>query len=222
MEDHLNAARSMENQTPEFCAFCSEVFCHLPDAHGNYCGNCCALQKDEVKEEVDLDTGLATCGGLGAFQATLNGAAGITQTAGKVIPVTSECPAVVQHEHETFFEGGVEYKKCTQVRKVQSKCKKGNRLAVQKYRQKKKNEFEMLKKENAELKAKVAKLESIVKYCRGGDPNNETTASQADELWGLRLTMQRIRELVSAKKVAEGPATDQVGNSSVQSDVCKL
>jgi len=45
---------------------------------------------------------------------------------------------------------------------------------------------------------------------------------KTDELWGLRLTMQRIRELVSAKKVAEGPATDQVGNSSVQSDVCKL
>ena len=68
-------------------------------------------------------------------------------------------PVHCDQPHETFMEGGREYKKCTHAKTVQQ-AKKGNRLAVQKYRRKKKTEFENLKVENKLLKEKVESLEA--------------------------------------------------------------
>ena len=156
---------------------CSELMCYLDD-----CPSC--------KGPAAL--GSATCP---AADAT---AAAVGVSVAKE-PPTWACPGAqeVQHEHSTFFDSnGVEYNKCTRtVKKCPSEtCKKGNRLAVQKYRLKKKQELENLKTENAALKERVKELES--KYHTFVDSvKQESTA----ELVALREMVSAIRGIVMPK-----------------------
>lgn len=164
---------------------CSELMCYLDD-----CPSC--------KGPAALGTGDGECHGLGRSATCPAADATAAAVGGSVAkePPTWACPGAqeVQHEHSTFFDSnGVEYNKCTRtVKKCPSeKCKKGNRLAVQKYRLKKKQELENLKTENDALKARVKELES--KFDTFVDSvKQESTA----ELVALREMVSAIRGIV--------------------------
>ena len=101
------------------------------------------------------------------------------------------------HKHETFVEDGVTFKKCTHVNSTKDakQIKKGNRLAVQKYRRKKKTEFENLKTENVLLKEKVASLEAELKMRI--ESENIFLKEEKSELLYLRNFVKTLTSLMS-------------------------
>lgn len=201
-------------QLPDsFCNFCSD------DAFLSYCGSC--MESGEA-DGVPLK-GMKNPGAAGPVVVVPTPSTlGVPSTDEVLVHNELACSVPVHHQHQTFFENGVEYKKCTRVHKVQPKCKKGNRLAVQKYRKKKKDEFEKLKVDNAELKVRVAELEAELERAREGGGSVATTrsrrfkqdgkakelassksetaeAADAAELRSLREVLQKVRSLVGGE-----------------------
>jgi hypothetical protein len=113
------------------------------------------------------------------------------------------------HKHDTFVEDGVTFKKCTHVNNTKDakSIKKGNRLAVQKYRRKKKTEFENLKNENAYLKERVASLESELKMRI--ESENIFLKEEKSELLYLRNFTKTLTSLMS--EVSEYTALTRLG-----------
>lgn len=113
------------------------------------------------------------------------------------------------HKHDTFVEDGVTFKKCTHVNNTKDakSIKKGNRLAVQKYRRKKKTEFENLKVENAFLKERVASLEAELKMRI--ESENIFLKEEKSELLYLRNFTKTLTSLMS--EVSEYTALTRLG-----------
>ena len=205
---------------PEFCNLCNEVMSYLNGSDEPQCINCgpgtpSSQQQQHPSGALDHqpqgDRAVVKVEDLPAHVGVGCGNAECTATCPDLMTHAADGgpPVVVQHQHETYIEDGVEYKKCTQVRKVSSK-KVGNRLAVQRYRQKKKNEFEKLKRDNAELRQRVAELEEIVSLQEGGSLPDQKRVGHAAELKHLREVVRQISGLVGtvATAAAKGKAEE--------------
>ncbi|QDZ24467.1 hypothetical protein HOP50_13g70060 [Chloropicon primus] len=95
------------------------------------------------------------------------------------------------HEHEEYVEGGVKITKCTHTH-VHS-ARQANQKAVQKYRQKKKLELENLKKENLQLKGRVAELEQAMeKKLEGEDLLICLRREDKEQLEAMRALLKSI------------------------------
>jgi len=180
-----------------FADFCSEIMCNFDDCihcinnepnppvrqkSGNGSGTCVHALLNQQQQQ------LAAKGGAGALKGSA--AAGATIQKGP----NGEVVRCV-HEHRTEVVNGKEVKKCTH---THTHCAKtANRLAVKKYRLKKKNEFESLKNENTLLKTRVSELEYELKNrLEGENIINSLRQDEADELLRLRRVVKQMAELI--------------------------
>lgn len=115
----------------------------------------------------------------------------------------SDQPVLQHHVHQTFVgEDGVEVTKCTRIQTqttaATTTTKKANKIAVQKYRRKKKHEFETLKKENAALRERVSALEAALETKLVGESHLEVLMkNKIEELASLREAIGHIHRTSS-------------------------
>jgi len=204
--------------------FCSEFMCSYDESMGHIVHNCGRFGVDgtfigELLKQDDGDNAAAKVPGpsasAGAAQTTetktCKKEAEACEACQEACPIAT-CPThsidcknediMCQHEHKTYVQDGVQYEKCTHSHSVKSKI--ANRLAVQKYRKKKKVQFEQLKEENVHLKDKVRVLEEQLKNALDDKAVTELTNSERIELAALRETVRTVQGLIGGSNGALG------------------